>query len=128
MTIVRDIAHSRAGDKGATVNVSAIAFDAAGYARLERELTAARAAAAFAPVADGPVRRYALPQLRALNFVVEGMKGGGVTRTLCQDLHGKSLSSLLLAIPLPGNRPDRDAASRRPVSPGATNRRSALRD
>ena len=110
MTIVRDLAHSRAGDKGTVVNVSAIAFDAAGYARLERELTPARVAAAFAPVADGPVRRYALPGLRALNFVVEGMKGGGVTRTLCHDMHGKSLSSLLLAIPLPGNRPGAAAA------------------
>lgn len=110
---VRDLAHCRAGDKGHAVNVSAIAFDAAGYARLERELTEARAMAAFAAVADGPVTRYALPRLRALNFVIDRVKGGGVTRTLCQDRHGKSLSALMLAIPLPGNRPD-EGASRGP--------------
>ena len=108
MTTVRDLAHTRAGDKGRTVNVSVVAFDSAGYARLERELTGARVAAAFAAVADGPVRRYALPALGALNFVVDNVRGGGVTRTLCQDLHGKSLSSLMLAVALPGNRPEVD--------------------
>ena len=112
MTRVGDLAHARAGDKGRPVNVSAVAWDAAGYARLERELTAARVEAAFAAVADGPVRRYALPRLLAFNFVIDNLKGGGVTRTLGQDLHGKSLSSLLLAIPLPGNRGEDDALSR----------------
>lgn len=112
MTRVGDLAHARAGDKGRTVNVSAVAWDAAGYARLERELTAARVEAAFAAVADGPVRRYALPRLLAFNFVIDNLKGGGVTRTLAQDLHGKSLSSLLLAIPLPVNRGEDDALSR----------------
>lgn len=116
MTAVRDLAHARAGDKGRAVNVSAIAFDAAGYARLERELTAERVMAAFAAVAAGPVRRYALPGLRALNFVVEGMEGGGVTRTLRQDRHGKSLSGLLLAIRLPGDGPP--VTDRSPEPPG----------
>ena len=117
MTRVGDLAHARAGDKGRTVNVSAVAWDAAGYARLERELTAARVEAAFAAVTDGPVRRYALPRLLAFNFVIDNLKGGGVTRTLAQDLHGKSLSSLLLAIPLPGNRGEDDALSRGALEP-----------
>ncbi len=102
---VRDLAHTRAGDKGHAVNISVIAFDQAGYARLERELTEARVAAAFAAIAHGPVRRYALPGLRAFNFIIDHLKGGGVTRTLCHDLHGKSFSGLMLAIPLPGNVP-----------------------
>jgi len=57
---------------------------------------------AFAHLAKGPVRRYELPKLRALNFVIEGALGGGVTRSLAQDVHGKSLSSLMLTIELPG--------------------------
>jgi hypothetical protein len=57
---------------------------------------------AFAHVAKGPVRRYELPKLRALNFVIERALGGGVTRSLAQDAHGKSLSSLMLSIELPG--------------------------
>ena len=48
------------------------------------------------------MRRYDLPNLRALNFVIENALGGGVTRSLRQDMHGKSLSSLMLTIELPG--------------------------
>ena len=103
---VRDLAHTRAGDKGHAVNVSVIAYDEAGYQRLARELTEDRVLAAFRPVADGPVRRFDLPGLRALNFVIDNIRGGGVTATLNLDLHGKSLSSLMLTIPLPGNRPE----------------------
>ena len=103
---VRDLAHARAGDKGHGVNVSVVAFDEAGYERLLRELTEGRVAAAFAALAAGPVRRYALPRLLALNFVVERVQGGGVTATGALDIHGKSLSSLMLTIPLPGNEPE----------------------
>ena len=106
MLIVHDLAHARAGDKGHSVNVSVTAYDEAGYERLKRELTEARVAAAFAPLADGPVRRYALPGLGAFNFVIERVQGGGVTATGALDIHGKSLSSLILTIPLPGNEPE----------------------
>ena len=106
MLTVRDLAHARAGDKGHSVNVSVVAWDEAGYERLLRELTEARVAAAFAPLAEGPVRRYALPGLGALNFVIERVHGGGVTATGALDIHGKSLSSLMLTIALPGNEPE----------------------
>jgi hypothetical protein len=102
---VRDLAHTRAGDKGHAVNVSVIAYDEAGYQRLERDLTESRVMRAFAKVADGPVRRFRLPGLGALNFVIDNTRGGGVTATLNLDLHGKSLSSLMLTIALPGNEP-----------------------
>lgn len=102
---VRDLAHCRAGDKGHAVNISVVAYDAAGYDRLARELTEARVMATFSALADGPVTRYALPKLRAFNFVVEHLRGGGVTATAALDIHGKSLSSLMLTIALPGNEP-----------------------
>jgi hypothetical protein len=58
------------------------------------------------------VRRYDLPNLRALNFVIDNALGGGVTRSLRQDMHGKSLSSLMLTIELPGhNDADQKSAS-----------------
>ena len=88
------------------VNISVIAYDEAAFARLERELDEARVLAAFASLADGPVTRYALPRLRALNFVIDNLRGGGVTATPALDLHGKSLSGVMLAIALPGNVPD----------------------
>jgi len=103
MARVYDLAHARAGDKGNTSNVSVIAYDEAGWRTILLELTAERVMAAYAHLATGPVRRYELPKLRALNFVIEGALGGGVTRSLRQDMHGKSLSSLILSIELPGH-------------------------
>ncbi len=70
---------------------------------LQRELTAERVQAHFGHLTPGPVRRYELPQLRALNFVIENALGGGVTRSLAIDPHGKSLSALMLTITLPGH-------------------------
>ena len=102
MIRVYDLAHSRAGDKGDTSNISVIAYDEAGWQLLREQLSAERVMQAFAHLAKGPVRRYELPKLRALNFVIEGALGGGVTRSLAQDVHGKSLSSLMLTIELPG--------------------------
>ena len=106
MTVtVRDLAHARAGDKGHRVNISVIAYGDAGYERLLRELTEARVLAAFTPVANGPVRRYELAKLGAMNFVIENMRGGSVTQTAALDIHGKSLSALMLSIRLFGNEP-----------------------
>lgn len=102
MPRVYDLAHGRAGDKGNTSNISVIAMDEAGWEVLRAQLTTDRVAQAFAHVTKGPITRYELPRLRALNFVIEGALGGGVTRSLAQDMHGKSLSSLMLAIELPG--------------------------
>jgi len=39
-----------------------------------------------------------LPQLGALNFVMHNALGGGVTRSLALDAHGKCLSSKLLSL------------------------------
>lgn len=101
MTRVHDLAHARAGDKGDTSNIVVVAYDAKAWARLRRHLTAERVAEAFAPVAAGPVTRYELPKLHALNFVIEHALGGGVARSLSIDPHGKSLSALMLTIGLP---------------------------
>jgi hypothetical protein len=91
-----DIAHSRAGDKGDTSNISVIAFRREDYPLLAEKVTAEMVAAHFAGIATGPIRRYELPNVSALNFVIEGALAGGVTRALALDPHGKSLSSLML--------------------------------
>lgn len=101
---VYDLAHSRTGDKGNTANVSVICYDERDWDFLRRELTAERVMEAFKHIAGGPVRRYELRNLKAFNFVIENALGGGVTVSLAQDIHGKSLCSLMLAIELP----DRD--------------------
>ncbi len=104
MIRVYDLAHSRAGDKGDISNISVIAYDAKSWEILREQLTADRVMRAFAHMAKGPAKRYELPKLQALNFVIEHALGGGVTRSLAQDVHGKSYSSLMLTIELPGVR------------------------
>jgi len=99
--LLRDIAHSRAGDKGDISNISVIAYDLKDYALLETYLTPERVKAHFAAVVRGEVVRYTLPHLGALNFVMQQALGGGVTRSLALDAHGKSLSGAMLAIVLP---------------------------
>jgi hypothetical protein len=99
---VHALAHARAGDKGNTSNVSVIAYDERAWQILRSQLTVERVMAAYAHVAKGPVTRYELPQLKAFNFVIENALGGGVTISLAQDAHGKSLSYLMLDIELPG--------------------------
>ncbi len=93
---LREIAHSRSGDKGDVSNISVIAFQPEHYALLVERVTVERVAAHFQNIAAGPVRRYELPLIGALNFVIEGALAGGVTRALTLDAHGKSLSSLML--------------------------------
>jgi len=105
MVPVYDLGHGRAGDKGDTSNVSVVAYDDRAWKILQQHLTADRVMAAYAHIAKGPVTRYELPKLRALNFVIERALGGGVTRSLGQDMHGKSLSTLILTIDLPVNEP-----------------------
>jgi hypothetical protein len=98
---LREIAHSRAGDKGDTANVSVIAHRAEDYPRLERHVTAERVRKHLRGVVRGQVVRYELPRIGALNFVLHEALGGGVTRSLALDAHGKSLSSAILSLQIP---------------------------
>ncbi len=98
---LRAIAHSRTGDKGDTSNISVIAFEEADFSFLCEHVTAERVREHFSEVVTSDVQRYELPNIGALNFVLHGALGGGVTRSLALDAHGKSLSSWLLDMDLP---------------------------
>jgi hypothetical protein len=93
---LREIAHSRTGDKGNTSNISVIAYRTEDYPLLLAQVTSERVRTHFAGVVEGDVVRYELPNISALNFVMTQTLGGGVTRSLALDAHGKSLSSALL--------------------------------
>ena len=95
---LRDLAHARTGDKGDTCNISVIAYDVRDFEHLSRHVTPARVRALLGDVVRGEITRFELPQLGALNFVLRGALGGGVTRSLALDAHGKSLGSALLAL------------------------------
>lgn len=98
--LLRDIAHARTGDKGDRTTLSVIAFDARHYPLLEKMLTPERVRAQYPGLVLGAIDRYRLAQLGALNFVLHGALGGGVTRSLALDAHGKCLASGLLGLRL----------------------------
>ena len=96
--LLRDIAHTRTGDKGNRSTLSVIAYAKKDFALLEKTLTPERVQQHYAGIVHGPVERYTLPQLGALNFVMHNALGGGVTRSLALDAHGKCLSAKLLSL------------------------------
>ena len=91
-----ELAHSRTGDKGNISNVSLIAYDPADYEMLKEKVTPERVKEHFIGMVKGDVVRYELPNIYALNFVMQAALGGGVTRSLSVDMHGKGFSSYLL--------------------------------
>jgi hypothetical protein len=96
--LLREIAHSRTGDKGNVVTISLIAYRDEDFGILEERVTAERVSALFAGIIDRPAVRYALPHLAALNFVLYRPGNQSVTRSLALDAHGKCLGSALLGM------------------------------
>ena len=90
------IAHARSGDKGDISNIGLIAYQERQYPALAREVTAERVKAYFGNYVLGQVTRYEVPNLAALNFVMQRALGGGGTISLRIDAQGKTLSAALL--------------------------------
>ncbi len=93
-----DIAHARSGDKGDTANVGVIALRAEWYPVLVEHVTAERVAKHYGAEITGPVNRFELPNLTALNFLLHGALGGGGTVSLKTDAQGKVFSTSLLRL------------------------------
>ena len=90
------IAHARSGDKADWVDFGLFAWNAAGYAILQREVTAERVRAHFAPWLPGEVEDWPLPNILALKFVLKGALQGGGARNLRLDNLGKAMAGALL--------------------------------
>ena len=97
---LHDIAIARSGDKGNRATLTVIARELAHYPVIEQLLTAERVRLHFAGRVRGGVDRYALPHLGAVHFVLHDALGGGVTRSLALDAHGKCLAAALLDLAL----------------------------
>jgi hypothetical protein len=95
---VREIAHARAGDKGNHSNVAVYAYEQRHFEAIKAQLTAERLKAEFPRLLRGPIQRFALDHLCALNFVMDRALEGGVNESLNLDAHGKSWSFLLLGL------------------------------
>ena len=65
-----------------------------------RQVTEQRVAEHFSYRHPAQVKRYVLPKLSAMNFVLDDVLDGGVNNALNLDAHGKSLSFHLLALPI----------------------------
>lgn len=91
-----EIAHARSGDKGDASNVGLIAGTPEVYEVLRREVTAERVKEHFREVCRGPVERFELPNILALNFILHDSLGGGGTESLKNDAQGKTHAQGLL--------------------------------
>ena len=90
------LAHARSGDKGDTANVGVIALKSEYYPILVEKLTVDRVKKHFGDMVKGPVERFEMPNIGALNFLLHNALGGGGTLTLKHDAQGKTLSSAFL--------------------------------
>ena len=95
-----DVAHTRSGDKGDMANCGVIALRPEWYPVLVRELTAERVRAHYGDLIAGPVDRFELPNLNALNFLLHGALDGGGTLSLKTDAQGKVVSTAMLRMVL----------------------------
>ncbi|MGP8299702.1 acyclic terpene utilization AtuA family protein [Streptomyces inhibens] len=91
------VAGARSGDKGGSANVGVWAPTEAAWRWLAHELTVERFRQLLPETAELPVDRHVLPNLRALNFVVEGLLGEGVAAQARFDPQAKAVGEWLRA-------------------------------
>ncbi len=91
-----EICHARSGDKGDTGNVGLIARRPEYYPLMKKYVTVEAVKMHFDGICFGPVERYELPNLFALNFLLHNSLGGGGTVSLKNDAQGKTLGSAML--------------------------------
>jgi hypothetical protein len=88
---------ARSGDKGGNANMGIWARDEAGYVWLAANLTADKVRELMPEAAELEVRRYELPNIHALNFVIGGLLGEGVASSTAFDAQAKGLGEYLLS-------------------------------
>jgi hypothetical protein len=86
---------ARSGDKGGSANIGVWARDDDGWRWLAHTLTVARLKEILPETAELAVSRTVLPNLRALNFTVEGILGDGVASRARFDPQAKALGEWL---------------------------------
>jgi hypothetical protein len=112
------LAHARSGDKGDTANIGLVARAPEVYPWLVKTVTAAVVKRRFKGICRGRVVRHEVPNLGALNFLLEESLGGGGTVSLRLDAQGKTLSHALLAMEVRAPRALLAAAKRGDAADG----------
>jgi hypothetical protein len=91
------VARARSGDKGGTANVGVWARTDDAAAWLAATLTPERVRELLPEAADLPVEVHPLPNLRAVNIVIDGLLGRGVAASTRFDPQGKAVGEWLLS-------------------------------
>ena len=86
---------TRSGDKGGNANLGVWARSAEAFDYLQAFLTVERLKTLLPDVAPYAIERYALPNLKALNFYIKGLLGEGVAASLRSDPQAKTLGEYL---------------------------------
>lgn len=94
------LAHGRSGDKGNDCNIGIVARHEAWYPFIAQALDSGTVETFLKPIAEGPVERFDLPNLGALNFLVRNALGGGGSKSLRLDAQGKTYAQALLKMPV----------------------------
>lgn len=99
------LAHARSGDKGDAANCGVIAYKEEWYPIIRDILTTERVKRHFEGITLGEVERYEIPNLWAVNFVLNNTLGGGGTVSLKLDAQGKTIASamLMMNVEVPDN-------------------------
>jgi hypothetical protein len=97
---LREVAHSRSGEKGNNSTVSVIAYEMADYPLLLEQVTVEAVRKLYGAITKGEIKRYEVPRIGAVNFVLDEVLEGGRSRTLAFEESGKALSSLMLSMPI----------------------------
>jgi len=94
--LLGDIAYARSGDKGSNVNVGVIFKSTDDYTNALGCLTEKVVKSYFGDMVKGNVVRYELPNLNALNFILNDSLEGGGSETLINDAQGKTFGQAIL--------------------------------
>ncbi len=100
MTLLRDIAYVRSGDKGDVVSIGVLARSPDHYPALRRSVTSGAVKDLFGDWVKGPVEIYPMDNIEAVVVIMRGALGGGATRTLRLDQTGKAMGNGLLRLPV----------------------------
>jgi len=102
---LHEISCTRSGDKGPNSNVGVVFYNEEIYKWAVVNLTASLIKNHFKSIVKGNVVRYELPNLYALNFILEDSLGGGGSDTLINDAQGKTYGQalMLLEVNIPEN-------------------------
>ncbi len=79
---LKEICHGRSGDKGDAANIGLIAYNKDSYELIKKEVTAEKVQNYFKGICLGEVLRYEMPNINALNFILNNTLGGGGTVSL----------------------------------------------